>query len=371
MRPDPGSGSRWPGPRWHSMTFTIPDEFQHYEKKIYDQRQLIEISRALNSTLDYQYLINAILDVCLAQMQTLQAALFLTPDLDADSLLLVGDRKGFDLQRPESEYSIPLDSPLVRFFEEKNRALAPAELDALADASSVAAMLHEMGAELIVPMRAKGKIIGAIVLGEKAVGERYLDDEKSFLVDLASLGGIAVDNARLYERATVDIMTGLKNHAYLQSRLREERDRAMRRKAPLAFLLTDIDHFKAFNDQYGHQTGDDVLRSVARMLQAQARPIDTAARYGGEEFCLILPGLDATEALKVAEAFRSSVEQMSVVHDDMTLRVTVSVGLSVFDAETDARTSTHLIERADRALYVCKRSGRNRIMLYDAALVEG
>lgn len=352
------------------MTFTIPDEFQQYEKKIYDQRQLIEISRALNSTLDYHYLINAILDVCLAQVQTLQAALFLTPDLDAESLLLVGDHKGFDLERAEAEYIIPLDSPLVGFFEEKNRALEASEIEALIGAPPVVEMLREMGAELIVPMRAKGKIIGAIILGGKAVGGSYLESEKSFLVDLASLGGIAVDNARLYERATVDIMTGLKNHAYLQSRLREERDRAIRRQSPLAFLLTDIDHFKAFNDQYGHQTGDEVLRSVARMLQAQARPVDIAARYGGEEFCLILPGLDAMGAMSVAEAFRQSVEQMPIVHEGKPLQVTVSAGLSMFNPESDARSSKNLIERADRALYACKRSGRNCIKVYEAGIGE-
>lgn len=350
------------------MSFSIPDEFQQYEKKIYDQRQLIEISRALNSTLDYQYLINAVLDICLAQVQTLQAALFLTPDMDAEYLFLIGDTKGFELNRPESDFSIPLDSPLIHFFEEKNRALTFEGVEQSFPDCPSKEILREMGAELVVPMRAKGKIIGVIVLGEKAVGGVYLEGEKSFLVDLASLGGIAVDNARLYERATVDMMTGLKNHAYLQSRLREEREKALRRKTPLAFVLTDVDRFKVFNDTYGHQAGDEVLRAVARVLMQQARPSDTAARYGGEEFCMILPGADAAKAMEIAEAFRTSVEEMVLHHEEKQLRVTVSAGVSLFDPEQDARTSKAMIERADRALYACKNSGRNRVILFDDSL---
>lgn len=350
------------------MSFRIPDEFQQYEKKIYDQRQLIEISRALNSTLDYQYLINAVLDICLAQVQTLQAALFLTPDMDADHLHLIGDTKGFELNRPEADYRIPLDSPLIHFFEEKNRAITFGELEQTFSDCPSREILREMGAELIVPMRAKGKIIGVIVLGEKAVGGMYLEGEKNFLVDLASLGGIAVDNARLYERATVDMMTGLKNHAYLQSRLREEREKALRRKTPLAFVLTDVDHFKVFNDTYGHQAGDEVLRGVARMLLQQTRPSDTAARYGGEEFCMILPATDADRAVEIAEAFRKSVEEMVLRHEGKDLRVTVSAGIALFDPELDARTSKAMIERADRALYACKNGGRNRVILFDESL---
>lgn len=350
------------------MSVDIPDEFQQYEKKIYDQRQLIEISRALNSTLDYQYLINAVLDICLAQVQTLQAALFLTPDMDADHLNLIGDTKGFDLNRPESEYRIPVDSPLIRYFEETNRALSFDKIEEKISNCSSIDTLREMGAELIVPMRAKGKIIGVIVLGERAVGGSYGDGEKNFLVDLASLGGIAVDNARLYERATVDMMTSLKNHAYLQTRLREEREKALRRKTSLAFILTDVDKFKVFNDTYGHQAGDEVLRAVAKVLMQTARPTDVSARYGGEEFCMIVPNADVDKALELAETFRRSVEENTVHHEGKELRVTVSVGVSIFDPEVDIRTNKTLIERADLALYACKDAGRNKVLAFDPSM---
>ncbi len=346
------------------MSISIPDEIQHYEKKIYDQRQLIEISRALNSTLDYQYLIQATLDICLAQVQTLQAALLLTPDMDSDSLVLVGGYKGFELNQPEEAYSVPIDSPLVQFLENYGKSLTLGEIEEKVTKNSHLHMLRAMGVELVVPLKAKGKVIGLILLGEKAVGGEYPDSERSFLVDLASLGGIAVENARLYERATVDMMTGLKNHAYFQSRMKEERERALKRKLPLSLLLTDVDKFKTFNDTHGHQAGDEVLKAVARVLMDGVRKSDFAARYGGEEFCAVLPGADEATALIIAEEMRSKVEAMVVIHDGKEMRVTMSIGVSTFDPEKDARTNKAMIERSDKALYACKHGGRNQVKAF-------
>lgn len=349
------------------MSLSVPDEIQHYEKKIYDLRQLIEISRALNSTLDYEYLIQAVLDMCLAQVQTLRAALFLTPELDSDELQLVSGHKGFELNQEPESYRIPLESPLVSYFLQNNRSLTIKEVEEHVGEDPSVQIIRSMGVELIVPLKSKGKVIGLIVLGEKAVGGEYPDDERRFLVDLASLGGVAVDNARLYERATVDMMTGLKNHAYFQSRFREERERAVRRKTPLALLLTDVDKFKNFNDTYGHQAGDEVLKAVARVLIDSARHSDFAARYGGEEFCMVMPGADEETALEMGETVRKRIEEMTVEHEGKEMKVTLSVGVAVLDVEQDGKTNKTMIERADQALYVCKRNGRNQVRSYSSA----
>lgn len=343
---------------------SIPDEIQHYEKKIYDQRQLIEISRALNSTLDYTYLINAILDICLAQVQTLQAALLLTPDLDGDSVRLVDGYKGIDLNHPIDHYAISIEDPVIQYFEQNNRSLTIAELREHVGECESYPVLIQLCAELIVPLKAKGRVIGLIILGEKAVGGDYPESERSFLVDLASLGGIAVENARLYERATVDMMTGLKNHAYFQSRTKEEREKAIKRSTPMALLLTDVDKFKNFNDTYGHQAGDEVLKAVARVLIESARKTDIAARYGGEEFCLVMPGATVEMAVEKAEEIRKKVEEMTVHHENSALKVTMSIGIAGIDPEEDVKTNKNLVERADKALYICKRSGRNQVRAF-------
>ena len=346
------------------MSFSLPDEIQHYEKKIYDQRQLIEISRALNSTLDYNYLIQAILDICLAQVQTMQAALFLMPDMDSDFIGPVDGYRGFVFTKPEEEYRIQVQSPLVQLMETTNKSLKLAELDERISSHQPVPSLRELGVELMVPLKAKGKVIGLILLGEKAVGGDYPDNEKSFLFDLASLGGIAVENARLYERATVDMMTSLKNHAYFQSRFREEREKALKRRHPLSLLLTDVDKFKNFNDTHGHQAGDEVLKAVARVLIESARRTDFAARYGGEEFCLVMPGADEKTALAMGEQNRQTVEEMTMIHEGKQMKVTMSIGVSCFDPDLDARSNKTMIERSDKALYACKHGGRNQVRAY-------
>ncbi len=349
------------------MSLSIPEEIQQYEKKIYDQRQLIEISRALNSTLDYEYLIQAVLDICLAHVQTLEAALFLTPDMDADQMILVPGAKGFDINDDPEEYTILINSPIIRFFESnptKSLTLDEVEAKVPEAKTTTIQMMRVLGVELIVPLRAKGKVNGLIILGEKAVGGTYEEGERAFLVDLASLGGIAVENARLYERATVDMMTGLKNNAYFQSRTKEEREKALKRKMPLAIMFTDVDKFKNFNDTHGHQAGDEVLKAVARVLIDSARKSDFAARYGGEEFCIVMPGATEETALQLAETVRKSIESMVVTHEGKEMRVTTSIGVALFDPELDARTNKNLVERADKALYYCKRNGRNQIQLY-------
>lgn len=347
------------------MNISFPEEILNYEKKIYDQRQLIEISRALNSTLDYKYLINAVLDMCLAHVQTLSAGLFLNTDLDLEEISLIPDYKGFDLFYSLEHYKIPIDSKFVQYFETNTKSFTIQELENFLFGDPQISLLKEMGVHLVVPMKAKGKIIGFIILGEKIDGKEYLESEKNFLVDLASLGAIAVDNAKLYERATTDLMTGLKNHAYFQNRLKEEKEKALKRGTNLYLLLTDVDKFKNFNDTYGHQAGDEVLKSVAKVLQSFQKGTSFAARYGGEEFCLVLTGIkEDAEAIKIAEEYRKQVEEMTVFYEGKPLKVTISVGIAKFDPTIDLRTNKNIIERADRALYECKHMGRNRVTFY-------
>ncbi|MDF3820217.1 sensor domain-containing diguanylate cyclase [Leptospira sp. 96542] len=341
--------------------------FEHYEKKIYDQKQLLEISRALNSTLDYKYLIDAILNICLAQLQTLHAAMYLEPEIDLGIFKLEPQSiKGFELSGDEQNYEIKIDTPLIHYFEEKPKAITMEQIlniDSLASSSDLQ-FLRRMGAEILVPLNAKGKVNGLLVLGEKMTSEEFVEDEKEFMTTLANLAGIAVDNARLYELATVDMMTGLKIHHYFQTKLKEEMERARKKGSKLALLFTDVDKFKVFNDTYGHQAGDVVLIEVAKQLIGAAQRHHIPARYGGEEFCLVMPGASEEEAYAKGEEIRKAVEAMVVKNpnDGSDLKVTLSVGVSCF--RTTDRNNKDLIERADKALYQAKHSGRNQTICY-------
>lgn len=339
---------------------------EHYEKKIYDQRQLIEISKALNSTLDYQYLIDAILNICLAQLQTLNAAMYLETEVDSGIFQLENSYKGFEFTEANKNFKIPMDTPLIHFLSEKPKATLMTTILSKPELANEPAtqFLKSVGVEIVVPMNAKGRINGLLILGEKMNLNQYTEDEKEFMTTLASLAGIAVENARLYELATVDMMTSLKVHHYFQTKLKEEMEKSRKKGTPLTLLFTDVDKFKSFNDTYGHQAGDLVLIEVAKKLIENAGKHDIAARYGGEEFCLVMPGATEKEGYEMGERIRKSVEAM-VVHNPDTgqnLKVTLSVGVSSF-RPTD-RNNKDLIERADKALYQAKHSGRNRTIIY-------
>jgi len=359
-----------------ATTLNQPDTFiEHYERKIHSQKQLIELSKALNSNLDLKSLIDSILNVSIAQSRCLQAGIYLIPEIDHQDLVLNENLVGFEIVDP-AEFVIPHKSDIIKLLTEYPTLLTLSEIKNIAVTTEHSSLAQVSYADaimqlgrlsnnlLLVPLKAKGRLNGIIVMGPKSDGEPYLAEEKAFLSDLASLAAIAVENARLYELATVDMMTKLKIHHFFQTRLREEIERARENGKPLSLLLTDIDHFKKFNDTYGHQIGDIVLKEVAKVLNKTARGADVAARYGGEEFVLIAPGRDLKEAQHLAEKYREKIEKLSVKNPsdkgDKMLKVTVSIGVATFDASTD-QENKHLIERTDQALYAAKHAGRNRV----------
>jgi diguanylate cyclase (GGDEF)-like protein/PAS domain S-box-containing protein len=162
-------------------------------------------------------------------------------------------------------------------------------------------------------------------------------------------------NARLEELATTDVLTGLKNRLVFEQRLDEEFRRSARYRIPLALLMIDVDHFKAFNDTFGHPAGDDVLRTVARVLKVNSRLTDLPARYGGEEFVVLLTNTDPEGAVASAERVRRAVEMAAWSERP----VTVSVGVANYSH--DMVGPMVLVAAADKALYRAKAGGRNRV----------
>lgn len=341
------------------------EQIEQYEKKIYEQKQLLEISKALNSNLDYNYLIDAILNICLAQLQTLNAAIYLAPDVDSDHFKLDPSHKGFDILDKDLQIKIMIDSPLVNTFEVRTKAMTIKQLTEIGlGEDELVKYFKTLGAELLVPLNAKGKVNGILVLGEKMTMSEFIEGEKEFLTTLASLAGVAVENARLYELSTVDMMTQLKIHHYFQSKLREEMERCRKKGTKLALLFTDVDKFKVFNDTHGHQAGDVVLIEVAKKLIESARKNDIPARYGGEEFCVVMPGADLQEGYEMGEKIRKAVEAQLVPNPNGgdPLKVTISVGVTEF-MPTD-KNNKEIIERADKALYQAKHGGRNQTVCF-------
>ena len=171
-------------------------------------------------------------------------------------------------------------------------------------------------------------------------------------------------NIFLQALATTDGLTGLANHRHFQERLAEEFRRTQRYGLPLSLILLDVDHFKKYNDAFGHPAGDVVLKRVADILKDTARETDIVARYGGEEFAIILPETDNLGAVAVAERIRESIAE--AVWDKR--EITVSVGVS--SVSITIKNGAELVEQADQSLYTSKSNGRNRVSVYrDAKLL--
>ncbi|MFO1251764.1 MAG: diguanylate cyclase [Inhella sp.] len=170
----------------------------------------------------------------------------------------------------------------------------------------------------------------------------------------------------LHLAATTDRLTGLHNRAYLMDQLSREFSNAQRYGRPLSCLLLDIDHFKSVNDRHGHLVGDAVLRHTAQLLNGELRRGDVLARYGGEEFVLLLPGTLAASAQALAEGLRASVAQAPWVQGELSLQITLSIGVA-YNGSCQGADEMALLKQADEALYAAKRQGRNRVVLHAAS----
>jgi two-component system cell cycle response regulator len=168
------------------------------------------------------------------------------------------------------------------------------------------------------------------------------------------------------EMAITDALTGLHNRRYMESHLTTLVEQAAARDKPLTVLVLDIDYFKAINDTFGHDAGDDVLREFAVRVKKSIRGIDLACRYGGEEFVVVMPETDMAVAAMVAERLRRRIasEAFVIAQGAGSVEVTISIGLAALASPDDGAAS--ILKRADQALYRAKRDGRNRVVA-DAA----
>jgi len=172
-----------------------------------------------------------------------------------------------------------------------------------------------------------------------------------------------------FQLAIKDTLTGLYNRRYFFQALEEEHNRCLRYKTNYSFCMIDIDHFKSVNDQYGHPTGDKILKKVADTIKNEIRTSDQCARFGGEEFSLLLLRADENEAFLASEKIRIAIEKMVHTYKNENISVTISVGIATcaFTSKNkEAILSTKdMIQRADTALYMAKQSGRNKCCLWD------
>ena len=172
-------------------------------------------------------------------------------------------------------------------------------------------------------------------------------------------------NKLLENLANIDGLTEINNHRFFQNFLDQEINRSIRNESTISILLADIDHFKRFNDTYGHQTGDFILKEFCRICKENIREYDLIARYGGEEFIFVLPETEPNEALQVAEKLRALVEEYPFDDGQSVYRVTISIGVASARPSGPGFKKNEFIGLADKALYQAKNSGRNQVAMYN------
>lgn len=250
------------------------------------------------------------------------------------------------------------------------------ELLYLRDISTDKRYLHykrakrDKGSMISAPIVFKGRLLGVLNL-HKPMIEAFSEVELHLIKATANQLAIAIENAQLYEQtrllSNTDELTKISNRRHFQTVLRREFSHAKRYNSIFSVIMIDIDHFKHYNDTYGHFNGDIALKQVAKILLNNTRGIDLVARFGGEEFIVLLSNTNKESAMIVAEKLRYAMSNEELILQDETV-VSITISLGVAEYPHDSSTLEALLEKADHALYAAKSSGRNCVRGWHSAL---
>ena len=228
----------------------------------------------------------------------------------------------------------------------------------------------------VLPLVRQHRLLGYLSLGS-AYAERFTRSlATDFIQRLATVAAICLENVinneRLKHIGLTDPLTGVNNRRYIEQRMQEEVARSQRDRSALSCLFIDIDHFKRVNDQFGHQSGDDVLREVAARIKKELRLSDALGRFGGEEFVVLLTHATRDDAARIAERIRAGICSRGVMIEGSRdpLRISASIGAASLSPPERSRPAAEvkqaMLKAADQALYQAKEAGRNRVMLAPA-----
>jgi len=345
-------------------TLDYEETTEDLKKRIYGLNSMIDIGKNLSSDLKLGGLLTAIILACGGQFQSSDAIILLYKEKE--------ENPGFYNAKDENEIKIEFPEPFIEFVNKARETFEKDKLKNISGLKGAFNIFKKMEVELVVPLSCKGKVNGILCLKKKeeGFGSNYSEDEKQLMGIMAGFASVAIENARLFKRATHDIKTGLFNHGYFQNRLIEEIDRTERFQTDLSVMIIDLDHFKSINDTYGHMVGDQVLIKVAETIKSHIRGFDIPARFGGEEFTIILPETNSKDAINVAERLRTNIEKckFSAPRDSsgepVKFKVTASIGVASYVDSCDM-TDDILLDRSDQALYYAKKHGRNQSVIFE------
>lgn len=343
----------------------IEESNKTLEALVRDLSLLYEIGQGVNSTIELEELYNVITEVLQQRLR-----------LDKFAILLK-DEIGEFLQVKAAYGFVENDHILDMSFRSgegvTGEAVANGDTIYIRDTIKESRFLHYKGERIFegsflsIPLIFKKEVLGVLNFHKPEV-DGFSEEEQRMLKLVANQIALAIENARLYTKArdlsVKDELTGLYNRRHFQTVLQIEWKRAVRFHRPLSLLMVDVDHFKKYNDTFGHLQGDKVLKEMAQLLKKSIREIDTIARFGGEEFIILLPDTDKKGALAVGEKLRKIVEVHRFIDTGTTNISSITISAGVSSYPDDVRDLDDLIDHADIALYDAKDAGRNKIVSY-------
>ncbi len=341
--------------------------------KSIDLRSFYKISNELFSNFDEAQLFDSLINSIDSVLKPANIAI-VVPDPDNREFFRIAAAKG-KLNPDMKKLKFPVDDHIRKLLKTRKQAiLLPILSSGLPDDNPFIEMTLTHGYLVMERLEADSEIKGLVLIGEKSDGRNYEDSELDIFSTISNMASLAMNNLKQYhvieKMSYTDFLTEVYNYRYFYKRLREEIFRAKRFDRMLALVIFDIDNFKSFNDTYGHQAGDEVLRNLARLVTDSVRAIDIVSRYGGEEFCIIMPDTGFANCLILVERLRKMIEEYKFRSDlvDEGYSITVSIGGAIYPV--DAQTPDRFIYCADMALLKAKQDGRNRSMMFNSLMLE-
>jgi diguanylate cyclase (GGDEF)-like protein len=342
----------------------LPPEVNRRARSSEISASFIERIDALDPQRTYDLILKESADLLSAERGSL-----LLYDETANSLAMKAAR---GIPQPINQVGqIPVGEGIAGIVLREGRPIVARDISALGRAPAPRARQYKTNSFISYPIKIGRRRIGVLNLADKVGGGSYDEVDLSIIESIGPQIALAVERAEWQAKANrfqlmslTDPLTGLHNRRYLEARLFEEVSRAKRYKHALSFMMIDIDDFKFYNDNNGHQAGDRALEITAHCLTSTVRKIDVASRYGGEEFSILMPQTSIQEASVIADRVRRQVASTPYPNGNQQPlgAVTVSIGLSTFSSVLDS--SEKVVRAADRALYHAKKQGKNRAYAY-------
>jgi len=339
------------------------EEIARHTKRV---EALNAVARTVGQTLDLQELMDNALAKVLEVMEVEAGGIYLLDTATSELTLRAHTGVAQDYVREVTRVKLEEDE-LERVMQWRDPIVGVPEILNEATLAVIMGAARREGLEMftVVPLWVRGIAHGALCIASH-IPRQVTPEELDLLQAMSNQIAVGIENAMLFAEvsnmAIIDRLSGLYNHGHFQERLEEEVARSLRFGGKCSLIMLDLDHFKVYNDLFGHVAGDEALKRVGQVLRDYTRQVDIACRYGGEEFAVILPQTDSTGAYETAERLRRAVETaLSLESSGANINLTVSLGVASWPS--DGLSREELIRRADLALSEAKERGRNQTCL--------